>query len=98
LENTINRPSAKEIFAKIYRENIDPEQYIEENNLGMVSDGDLLQKACEEAIAEDPDGVKKYKNGNEKVFAAFVGSVMRKMKGKANTALVNEILKKLIND
>jgi len=97
LGNVINRPSAKEIFVKIYRENVDPEQYIRENNLGMISDNDLLCKACEEAIAEDPDGVKKYKNGNAKVFAAFVGNVMRKMKGKANTAVVNDILKEMFD-
>ena len=97
LGNVINRTSAKEIFAKIYRENIDPEQYIKENNLGMISDNDLLYKACEEAIAEDPQGVQKYKNGNTKVFASFVGNVMRKMKGKANTVIVNEILKKMLD-
>ena len=98
LGNAVNRPSAKEIFTKIYRENIDPEQYIEENNLDMISDNDLLSKACIEAIAEDPQGVEKYKNGNAKVFAAFVGNVMRKMKGKANTAMVNEMLKNLLDE
>ena len=97
LGNAINRPSAKEIFIKIYQENIDPEQYIKENNLGMISDNDLLYKACGEAIEEDPDGVNKYKNGNAKVFAAFVGNVMKKMKGKANTAIVNEILKDMLD-
>jgi len=98
LGNVINRPSAKEIFVKIYNNNIDPEKYIKENNLGMISDNDLLYKACVEAIAEDTDGVKKYKNGNTKVFAAFVGSVMKKMRGKANTAIVNEILKKMLDE
>jgi aspartyl-tRNA(Asn)/glutamyl-tRNA(Gln) amidotransferase subunit B len=97
LGNVINRPVAKEIFTKIYHENIDPEQYIKENNMGMISDNDLLHKACEEAISEDPQGVQKYKNGNTKVFAAFVGNVMRKMKGKANTAIVNEMLKKMFD-
>ena len=98
LENAVNRPSAKEIFAKIYREDIDPERYIKERNLGMVSDSGILRGACAEAIAEDPDGVKKYKNGNAKVFAAFVGGVMRKMKGKADTALINEILKEMLDE
>ena len=97
LGNVINRPSAKEIFIKIYRDNIDPEQYIKENNLGMISDNDLLYKMCEEAINEDPDGVKKYKGGNAKVFAAFVGNVMKKMKGKANTIIVNDILKDMLD-
>ena len=96
LENAITRPSAKEIFVKIYRDNINPEEYIRENNLGMISDNDLLYKMCEEAIEEDPDGVKKYKSGNTKVFAAFVGNVMRKMKGKANTAIVNGILRDML--
>ncbi|MCL2813297.1 MAG: Asp-tRNA(Asn)/Glu-tRNA(Gln) amidotransferase subunit GatB [Oscillospiraceae bacterium] len=98
LENAINRPSAKEIFAKIYRENVDPKQYVKEHGLGMISDSGMLYNACLDAIAEDPDGVKKYKNGNAKVFAAFVGTVMRKMKGKANTALINEILKKMLEE
>jgi aspartyl-tRNA(Asn)/glutamyl-tRNA(Gln) amidotransferase subunit B len=97
LGNVINRTSAKEIFAKIYSDNIDPKQYIKENNLGMVSDNDLLYKLCGEAIAGDPDGVKKYKNGNEKVFGSFVGYVMREMKGKANTAIVNDILKEMLD-
>lgn len=98
LENVINRTSAKEIFVKVYRENIDPEQYIKDNNLGMISDNDLLRKACEEALAEDPQGVQKYKNGNTKVFAAFVGNVMRKMKGKANTAIINDTIKNLLDN
>jgi aspartyl-tRNA(Asn)/glutamyl-tRNA(Gln) amidotransferase subunit B len=97
LGSVITRPVAKDIFEKIYYENIDPEQYIKENNLGMVSDNDLLYKLREEAIAEDPSGVQKYKNGNAKVFAAFVGNVMRKMKGKANTAIVNDILKDMLD-
>ncbi|MCL2096203.1 MAG: Asp-tRNA(Asn)/Glu-tRNA(Gln) amidotransferase subunit GatB [Oscillospiraceae bacterium] len=97
LGNIINRPSAKEIFEKIYKEDADPEEYIKENNLGMISNRDLLYKACEEAVAGDPDGVKKYKNGNIKVFGSFVGSVMRKMKGKANTDIVNGILKEMLD-
>jgi aspartyl-tRNA(Asn)/glutamyl-tRNA(Gln) amidotransferase subunit B len=63
----------------------------------MVSDNALLYKMCGEAIAEDPDGVRKYKSGNTKVFGAFVGNVMRKMKGKANTAIVNDILKEMFD-
>jgi aspartyl-tRNA(Asn)/glutamyl-tRNA(Gln) amidotransferase subunit B len=97
LDNIINRPSARLVYHKIYLENIDPEAYIKENNLGMISDNDLLYKACGEAIDEDPDGVRKYKNGNAKVFASFVGCVMKKMRGKANTSVVNEILKEMLD-
>jgi len=98
LNGVINRPSARAVFHKVYSENIDPEAYIKANNLGMISDDGLLYRACREAVAEDPDGVKKYKNGNAKVFAAFVGGVMRKLKGKANPDMVNEMIKKILDD
>jgi len=97
LGGAITRPVAKDIFAKIYSDNIDPNEYIKANNLGMISDDDLLRRLCEEAIAEDLDGVRKYKGGNAKVFGSFVGNVMRKMKGKANTEIVNQMLKDMLD-
>ncbi|MCI5059639.1 MAG: Asp-tRNA(Asn)/Glu-tRNA(Gln) amidotransferase GatCAB subunit B, partial [Alphaproteobacteria bacterium] len=48
----------------------------------------------DEVIAENPDNVEKYKSGKDKLFGFFVGQVMKKSQGKANPALVNELLKK----
>ena len=95
LDNIINRTSAKELFIKIYSEDVNPDEYIENN--AQLSDHELLQRLCEEAVAENPKGVEKYKSGKTKVFGSFVGSVMQKTKGKADTNIVNEILKKMLD-
>ena len=56
----------------------------------------MLRKLCADALAENPKGVEQYKAGKTKAFGSFVGSVMAKTKGKADTGLVNEILKGML--
>ncbi len=96
IDKTINRATAKEIFAKIYKEDIDPQKYVEENGLGMINDEGLIIEAAKQALNENEKLVTDYKNGNTKVFGRFVGVVMKKTEGKADPALVNEILQKLL--
>ncbi len=45
-------------------------------------------------IKDNPNKVKEYKSGKDKLFGFFVGQVMKISGGKANPQLVNEILKK----
>jgi Asp-tRNA(Asn)/Glu-tRNA(Gln) amidotransferase B subunit len=50
-------------------------------------------------LKENPENLKKYLAGKEKILSLFVGEVMKKTQGKANPKLVNEILKiKLTED
>ncbi len=97
-DKTINRTIAREIFAKVYSEDIEPKQYIDEQGLSMVSDEDDLRKICEEVIADNPKVVGDYKGGNQKVIGFFVGNVMKKMGGKANPQMVNQIVRELLSD
>ncbi|MDR1699618.1 MAG: Asp-tRNA(Asn)/Glu-tRNA(Gln) amidotransferase subunit GatB [Lachnoclostridium sp.] len=94
---TINRTIAREIFERVYSDGIDPKQYIEEQGLSMVSDEDDLRKICEEVISDNPKVVEDYKKGNQKVIGFFVGNVMKRMGGKANPQIVNQIVKELLS-
>ena len=49
-----------------------------------------------EVVAENPQSVEDYHNGKEKAIGFLVGQTMKAMKGKANPALVNQILKELL--
>ena len=60
----------------------------------QVNDETALAKWCDEAIAEMPVAVKEYKGGKERAIGSLVGLVMKKSQGKANPALVNQILAK----
>ena len=56
----------------------------------------MLEKYCEEAIAENPAAVADYKSGKEKALNFIVGAMMRTSKGQATPQQVTEILKQLI--
>jgi len=45
-------------------------------------------------MATNAGQVEEFRGGKEKVFGFFVGQVMKASKGKANPAVVNELLLK----
>ena len=93
---TINGNVAKEVFEKIFAEDIDPDQYVEEHGLKTVNDEGALRSTIEQVIRENPQSVDDYHNGKEKAIGFLVGQTMKAMKGKANPAMVNQILKELL--
>jgi len=97
-KKTINRTVAKEIFAEVYSNGVDPEEYVKQNKLEMVSDENVLVDAVKQALSENPKSVAEYKDGNTKVVGFFVGIVMRKMSGKADPAVVNKAIKELLDN
>ena len=92
----INSSVAKEVFEVMFEENVDPEQYVEEKGLKTVNDEGVLRKTVEEVIAANPQSVHDYHNGKEKAIGFLVGQTMKAMKGKADPAMVNQVLKELL--
>lgn len=95
-DGSINSSVAKEVFEKIFDEDIDPVKYVEENGLKQVNDEGALKKTVEDVIAANPQSVEDYRNGKEKAIGFLVGQTMKAMKGKANPAMVNDMLKELL--
>ena len=75
----------------------DPEIIVNEKGLKQQSDPKELEKLIDKVISENPDKVKEYKSGKNKLFGFFVGQAMKISNGKANPQLVNEILKKKLH-
>ena len=94
---TINSSVAKEVFEKMYAEDIDPDKYVEENGLKIVNDEGALLEVLQEVIAKNPQAVADYKGGKEKALGALVGQTMKAMKGKANPGMVNQKLRELLS-
>lgn len=93
---TINSSVAKDVFGKIFTDDIDPEKYVEEHGLKSMNDEGELRVTIEEIIAANPQAVEDYHNGKEKALGALVGQTMKATKGKANPGIVNKLLKELI--
>ena len=93
---TINSSVAKEVFEKIFSDDIDPEQYVEENGLKSMNDEGELKATIQAVIDANPQAVEDYHNGKKKAIGALVGQTMKATKGKANPAVVNKLLMELL--
>ena len=93
---TINSSVAKEVFEKVFAEDVDPEKYVEDHGLKTVNDEGALRTLAEEVIAKNPKAVEDFKGGKEKALGALVGQIMKAMKGKANPGMVNELLREML--
>lgn len=95
-DRAINSSVAKEVFEKIFSEDIDPEAYVEEKGLKTVSDDGALRSTIEKVIADNPKSVEDYHSGKKKAIGFLVGQTMKAMQGKADPAMVNQILAELL--
>ncbi|MGB0720372.1 MAG: Asp-tRNA(Asn)/Glu-tRNA(Gln) amidotransferase GatCAB subunit B, partial [Bdellovibrionales bacterium] len=92
-DNTISGKIAKDVFAEMYASGKDADVIVEEKGLKQVTDTGAIEAIIDEVIAENPDNVAAYRGGKDKLFGFFVGQVMKKSSGKANPAVVNDLLK-----
>ena len=93
-DGTISGKIAKSVFEIMATGDRNPVDIVEEKGLKQQSDPKELKKLIDKVINENPDKVKEYKSGKEKLFGFFVGQAMKDSGGKANPQLINDILKK----
>ena len=92
----INRGTGKKVLEKVFTDNIEPEKYIEENNLGAMTDTGAIKSVIEQVIAENEKSVNEYKGGITQAFQYLIGQSMRALRGKAPAQEVQKILKELL--
>ncbi|GMN03280.1 Asp-tRNA(Asn)/Glu-tRNA(Gln) amidotransferase subunit GatB [Erythrobacter sp. MTPC3] len=89
----ISGGQAKEIFEIVLKTGREPDEIADSEGLKQVSDTGAIEAAIDEILANNQDKVEQYKGGKDKLFGFFVGQTMKAMQGKANPAVVNQILK-----
>ncbi len=95
--NTISGKIAKEVFAEMFKTGKDAQAIVKEKGLEQVTDTGAIESLVDEAIANNAPQVQQYKDGNAKVLQFFVGQVMKLSRGKANPAMVVELLKQKLD-
>ena len=96
-KKVINRNIGKKVLQLVFKDDIDPEGYVRDNRLGMITDTGYLEDLVREVIAANEKSVLEYKAGNQKVISFFIGQIMKKTQGKADPATVNSILTKMLS-
>jgi aspartyl-tRNA(Asn)/glutamyl-tRNA(Gln) amidotransferase subunit B len=91
-EGKVSGSAAKEVLATLVAEGGDPAAVVEARGLGRAG-GDELVGAVERAMAAEADAVEKIRSGNDKAMGAIIGFVMREMKGRADGAEVQRLVR-----
>ncbi len=97
-KNTINRGTGKTVLEKVFKEGVDPEAYVKENNLAQITDLSALRPVIEEVIANNEKSVNEYKGGKTQAMGYIMGQAMRALKGKAPAQEVQKLLKEMLDE
>ena len=96
-EGVISGKIAKDVFDEMFASGKDAAVIVDEKGLKQNSDAGELEAICRAVVEKQTKSVEDYRAGKEKAFGSLVGAVMKETRGKANPALVNELLKKVLN-
>lgn len=97
-DGAVNGTVAKEVFAVMFEEDVDPGEYVREHGLAVIGDADVLRETVIRALEGNPKSVEDYRNGKKKAMGFLVGQTMKELKGKADPGMVNEILRELLSE
>jgi aspartyl-tRNA(Asn)/glutamyl-tRNA(Gln) amidotransferase subunit B len=90
----ISSKIAQTVFTEMFKTGKSPTTIVHEKGLVQISDTSAIEKFCDEAIAANPGPANDFKSGKTAALNRIKGHVMKLSKGKANPALVGEILER----
>ena len=92
----INGKQGKEVFAAMMSSGKDPAVIVEEKGLKQESDLGAIEALCRQIIEANPKPVAEYKSGKTTSINFLKGQAMKLSQGKANPAIVGDILARLL--
>ena len=93
-EDVISGRLAKDVFALMLETGKNPAAIVDEKGMRQVTDTGAIEAAIDQVMADNPDKVAEVRAGKDKLIGWFVGQVMKSTQGKANPAMLNELLAK----
>jgi aspartyl-tRNA(Asn)/glutamyl-tRNA(Gln) amidotransferase subunit B len=93
-DDTISGRIAKDVFAEMVTSGRPAGEIVEKKGLRQVTDTGAIESAIDQIMAQHADKVAEYRAGKEKLFGFFIGQIMKATAGKANPAMLNDLLKK----
>jgi len=92
-DGRLSHQAAKRVYAELALTPAeDPAAVAERLGLTQVSDESALTGWVDEVLAAHPGEVSRFRNGESKLMAFFVGQVMKRSKGKADPKGVQPLL------
>jgi aspartyl-tRNA(Asn)/glutamyl-tRNA(Gln) amidotransferase subunit B len=92
-DGKISKKAAYDLFPELFASGADPEETVSQRGLGQVADQAALDGWILEVITANPEEVKKYLGGQEKILSFLVGQLMKKSQGQADPKAASGALK-----
>lgn len=89
--NAISESMAYQVFEKVLETGLPPGEIVEREGLRPPED-DVVAQIIDRVIAEDPETVQRYREGNTRVINRLIGQAMRLTQGRADAKRVKERL------
>jgi len=93
---SISGKQAKEVYAAVAGTSRSPEEVVRERGMAVIRDEGELERIARELIEANPKQAASYRAGKAALLGFFVGQMMKKTGGSASPAVVNAVLKRLL--
>ncbi len=92
----ISGKQAKEVYALMRGTHQLPTAIVRERGMGVLRDEDALLAIARELVSKSAKQAQSYRAGKVNILGYFVGQMMKQTGGRADPALVNEVLKRAL--
>ena len=91
-KGTVSGPAAKVVFEEMFHTGKRAGEIVAEKKLSQISDSTEVRELVKQVVADNPKAVSDYKAGKQQALTFITGQVMKATRGRANPALVKDIL------
>ena len=98
VKGSVSGTSAKQVFEEMFNTGKDAADIVAQRGLSQISDTQEIKDAVRQVMTDNPQALTDFKAGKEAALKFLVGQVMKATKGRANPKLVNELLKKKLEE
>ena len=93
LNGRINRGAYKETVEAVFTRGVEPEDYIAEKGLLMITDDGTVAEAVDMVLSALPGALADYRAGKDRAFGFLMGQVMKRLGGAGSPDIVRKALK-----
>jgi aspartyl-tRNA(Asn)/glutamyl-tRNA(Gln) amidotransferase subunit B len=95
---TISGKQAKEVYALVAESGKAPGVVVKERKMAVMNDEGALLAMATALVAENPKQAAGYRAGKTSMLGFFVGQIMKQTGGSADPAMVNAVLKRVLDE
>jgi aspartyl-tRNA(Asn)/glutamyl-tRNA(Gln) amidotransferase subunit B len=95
-DGVISISAARQVLPTVFESGRSPRALVEELGLAQVSDSSELEAIVRQVLDDNPAAVADYRSGKVAAINRLKGQVMKASGGKANPAVVEALLKQLL--